>query len=283
MITLRFQASNELALKRLAEDKRMTFVSAHSISVVVDFEPDTDDVAMLRRNRIAGGGLDRGVGSEPLKIDIVNIKANGDSTHRPALQTTRLVLDEIPTPSRALELYMEFIPAARVSLAQHEKALAEFTAEMERRNEIERGAYLAKKAAQEEEARRRMFEVTHPDYKDGKAILNLKEACFTVSQRQPDRRFTSWVMEVSGYDPIAKRYTGRYINAGTVEIDDSPKVYLIGVENGSVKRHNLFISVVALENGVLVDKDIDDSNELRGWQLRIRDRVLALLSPAPAE
>lgn len=111
-------------------------------------------------------------------------------------------------------------------------------------------------------------------------IINLQEQL--ISMVEGDRRFKSWAKQITSVDTSKANgyaFEGDFVNSGTVEIDESAKLYLVHTEAGSRKNRVANYNVVKFENGEFTLLDINDSTYgERGWAIRIRDQVASALA-----
>jgi hypothetical protein len=118
---------------------------------------------------------------------------------------------------------------------------------------------------------------------DGTAIHDLYDAINVISRLEFDHRWKSWVKEITGVDREASNgymYTGQFLQDGTVEITKGERrLFLVAAESGSRKYRTCYYTVVELtEEGTLKKHDIDDNDDKRGWALRMRNDIEALLN-----
>jgi len=98
----------------------------------------------------------------------------------------------------------------------------------------------------------------------------------------PDTRFRSWAKFVTAVDTSKVNgyaFKGEFVEDGTVEVEIKPQVFLIMTTNGSRKYQTQHYSVVTMDAvGTLALTNIYTTDEERGWALRIRDKVAALVA-----
>jgi hypothetical protein len=200
--------------------------------------------------------------------------------------------DAVPSAKQVMADFLQMpndIPAMQAEL---EKVQAELDAKREAEREAmrsrneEQNRKLAEREAKREAAARRLRAAREaasiPQWSaDGKAIIDLRDALFFVAGDEPDKRYRNWAKIVSG---VTKKhdngydFEGDFVREGTVEISREYTVYLVASTNGSRKYHTTTYRVVVLnpETGKLERTDIT-TDSARGWALRIRDQVKALL------
>jgi len=104
--------------------------------------------------------------------------------------------------------------------------------------------------------------------------------------RAPDHRFRHWVRQVESVDlskATGYAFVGDFVNEGTTEVDDGPAVYLVATVEGSRRYQVTTYDVVIRRGAELETTDIETDNTSKGWALRIRDQVAALLDDIAAE
>lgn len=112
---------------------------------------------------------------------------------------------------------------------------------------------------------------------------NLKTELLRASEIQIDHRFKNWAKIIDSVD-TSKRdgymYNGRYINDGTIELEPRRYVILCAAQSGSRAYNYYQYQVLILHpNGEIEKTDVEDDEKQngRGWALRLRDGVIALL------
>ena len=117
-----------------------------------------------------------------------------------------------------------------------------------------------------------------------KAIRNLRSELFAIAREQgysADGRFNNWAKSIDSVDTSkANGYSliGEFVPSGTVEIEIKPRVYLTATAKGSRANHVTTYLVIAMDaDGNLTATDIVTTDGTRGWALRIRDQVAALI------
>lgn len=114
-----------------------------------------------------------------------------------------------------------------------------------------------------------------------KQIREFREELFAASELNFDHRWEKWAKRVERVDTSAKdgyAFVGPFMDDGTIEIEIEPAVYLVGSETGSTKHRHMDYVVVTIDGeGHFHKTDIHTDNTEKGWALRIRDSVAALL------
>jgi len=121
-------------------------------------------------------------------------------------------------------------------------------------------------------------------------IRNLHgEVLALVAEKQGsghDTRFKAWIKKVTAVSPAGVggyAFIGDFISTGTIDIQ-GPTVLLAATVRGSMKYHTTTYNVLVLDAAnQLTVTDVRTNDKEKGWALRIRDQVAALLpSRAPA-
>lgn len=116
---------------------------------------------------------------------------------------------------------------------------------------------------------------------DNTAIHNLHDAVFAVSGLEKDRRFCSWIKHIRAVEMTLKNgycFQGEWINDQTMIVKREPAVFLAAAVSGSRKYNNKhYVVVVMTAEGKLQKTEIATDDTDRGWALRIREQVAALL------
>jgi hypothetical protein len=118
------------------------------------------------------------------------------------------------------------------------------------------------------------------EWKDGYAIFNLFEHAFAAAGLARDDRFSNWVKEVNTIDETQKGvycFEGEFVNDSTHKIAQKRQLYLVYSELGSRKNRTGHYVFVILEDGVFKNTGIADTDEDRGWYLKVIDQVRELL------
>jgi hypothetical protein len=113
-------------------------------------------------------------------------------------------------------------------------------------------------------------------------ISDLRKKALEVSDLKLDHRFSSWVKWVDGVDTTKSNgwaFIGEFVPDGTIEFEPRSAVLLCAAVSGSAKYHHTYYRVITMTpDGELHPTDIIDSDEKRGWALRMRDDVSNLLA-----
>ncbi|MEB2353304.1 MAG: hypothetical protein OZ924_18080 [Burkholderiaceae bacterium] len=113
-------------------------------------------------------------------------------------------------------------------------------------------------------------------------IRNLLDELFEIHYVKPDYRFKKWAKRITRVDTSQANgyaFAGDFIREGTVEVQPGPALYLVSITTGTAKYNSAKYLVVRQDaDGTLHATDIKDDDAERGWALRIRDRVAALLA-----
>jgi hypothetical protein len=119
-------------------------------------------------------------------------------------------------------------------------------------------------------------------------IRNFRKELFcTVNEAHPgrrhDSRFQSWAKQVVGIDPSQHNgysLLGEFVPSGTTEVEIKPSVYVVKTTNGTRRYQTDHYSVVVMDaSGQLSCADLyTSSDEGRGWALRLREGLQALLN-----
>ena len=165
---------------------------------------------------------------------------------------------------------------------EQERKRAEARVEQERRK-VEFLAQQEQKRLEREEAARKAVERANNIVwnAEGKAVVELLDALQIVSGDEQDSRFANWAKEVTSItsDETGYGFEGKWVNAGSVEVERKVHVYLLASTSGSRKNQTTTYRVVLMNaDGKLERTDITTTNKTPGWALRIRDRVAALLA-----
>lgn len=115
-----------------------------------------------------------------------------------------------------------------------------------------------------------------------------------VSSAALPAKHNRWVKTVTGMDLNSKdgyAFQGTFIDKGTIQVKlGKPRLFLVGADTGGSYPIKHYRFVVLEADGSITPTDIQDNAGKRGWALRVRDRVLALLAqhaaappPAPAQ
>jgi hypothetical protein len=118
-----------------------------------------------------------------------------------------------------------------------------------------------------------------------KIFENLQDELMKVAEEMTgetrDSRFKSWAKTVGKVDAKARNgyaFSGEWINEGTTEMEIEPRVFLVHFNHGSRKYTTGEYAIVTMDaDGELHATDIMTDDRERGWALRIRDQVAALL------
>jgi hypothetical protein len=117
-------------------------------------------------------------------------------------------------------------------------------------------------------------------------IRELNKELLKAAGEEHDTRFRSWAKEIISVDASKSNgyaFEGDFINEGTVEVEIKPRLYLVMTTAGSRKYQTRTYTVVAMDaDGNLAATDIQTTDKTRGWALRIRDQVAALLAEMEA-
>ena len=106
-------------------------------------------------------------------------------------------------------------------------------------------------------------------------------AVVQAEEGKRDTRFRNWVKKVTKVDSSKTNgyaFEGKWINEGTVDVT-GPIVLLVKTTRGSRKYQTATYNVIVMNAaGELRLTDIRTTDKKRGWALRIRDAVAALLT-----
>ena len=112
-------------------------------------------------------------------------------------------------------------------------------------------------------------------------VSNLPRTLVNQSGLTVDNRFKHWAKFVDSVDPSGTdgfAFKGEFIKSGTIELNlDGPRVVLCAAETGSRKSRSYDFAVVVLNPDGTVEGTAIATNGERGWALRIRDAIIALL------
>jgi len=96
-----------------------------------------------------------------------------------------------------------------------------------------------------------------------------------------DTRFTSWVKCVDAVNADVTNgyaFDGPFVSRGTSEIEVRPRAFLAATVRGSRQHQTTTYNVVVMDgDGALSLSPIKTTDKEKGWALRIRDQVTALL------
>ena len=111
------------------------------------------------------------------------------------------------------------------------------------------------------------------------AVLFKAAQKFTGEER--DDQFTSWTMEITDVYPKSETgyvFAGKLVSGGAVERKAKPVLYLVMTQNGPQGHQTATYCVVQMNpDGAIINTGISTDDKSKGWGLRIRDRVDALL------
>lgn len=137
----------------------------------------------------------------------------------------------------------------------------------------------AEKAARKEAERQALLNIEWRE--DNTAIHNLHDAIFVASGLKKDSRFNSWIKRINAVDMTKENgycFEGGWINDQTVVAKREPAVFLAASTTGSRQyRDTNYVIVVMTAEGKLEKTEIATDDTDRGWALRIREQVAALL------
>lgn len=117
-----------------------------------------------------------------------------------------------------------------------------------------------------------------------KQIGNWLDRAIKASELNTDHRFKKWakiITKVNQDKTDGYAFEGPFLKDGTTELDISKQlVILVASETGSMKYRTTSYQVVTLNKdgeGIFDITDINTTDSSKGWALRIRDKVAALL------
>lgn len=115
---------------------------------------------------------------------------------------------------------------------------------------------------------------------NGRAVVNLHDKIEIVSGVEFDHRYKNWIKRVDAVDTTKTNgyaFEGDLVGDRTIEVTNTPTVFLVAGTSGSRKHATTHYRIVVLRDGKLEATDIQADNRDSGWALIIRDRVAALL------
>lgn len=117
-----------------------------------------------------------------------------------------------------------------------------------------------------------------------KQVRNLRSELFAIAREQgysADGRFNNWAKSIESVDTSKTNgysLVGEFVPSGTVEVEITPRVYLTATAQGTRANHVTTYLVIRMDaDGTLSATDIVTNDNTRGWALRIRDQVAALI------
>lgn len=123
-----------------------------------------------------------------------------------------------------------------------------------------------------------------------KQVRDLYDEILTVVRAEEgahDTRFTSWIKCVDAVNTDVTNgyaFDGPFVDRGTVEVEVKPRVFLAATARGSRQYHTTTYNVVVMDgDGALSLSPIKTTDKEKGWALRIRDQVAALLDELAKE
>lgn len=113
-------------------------------------------------------------------------------------------------------------------------------------------------------------------------IRDFLQECFDASELKFDHRWRKYARFVAGIDETKDdgySIIGGFIGNGTSEVEiGEPKLILVAAEVGSARNRNTYYRVLTMNaDGTLTLTDINENDEKKGWALRIRQPLKALL------
>jgi hypothetical protein len=113
-------------------------------------------------------------------------------------------------------------------------------------------------------------------------ISNLFDEAIAVSDLATDHRWKKWVKYVDEIDPAQSNgyaFKGDFVKQGTIEYTPAERLLLVAATTGSRNHQTTNYRIVRMHaDGSLEATDIRDSDKERGWALRMRPQVEALLA-----
>lgn len=207
---------------------------------------------------------------------------------KPEVKSTNWYLSAAPTVDEAVELLAQMQierAAADAQLSVEMEHYRELVEQNIRESAIEAEQEAITKAEKEAQHKAERAAKAILPWSDDKAVCNLYQAIFAVSDLDRDGRdgFAAWVKEITAIDPAQPNgysLVGGWINNQTMEITRGTKrIYLVANQTGSRKNRTTDYVIVAMdEAGALSLTDIATDDTDRGWALRIRAQVAALLA-----
>jgi hypothetical protein len=121
-----------------------------------------------------------------------------------------------------------------------------------------------------------------------KQVRNFKDEVLAASGLKLDYRFKKWVKWIDAVDESATNgyaFVGDFVKDGTIEVEiGQPRLLLAQATSGSAKYHYAYYAVVRLNpDGSLEAVGITDNDEKKGWALRMRGAISALLAEISGE
>jgi len=114
-----------------------------------------------------------------------------------------------------------------------------------------------------------------------KRVGNLLDDLILVTGRHQDHRFRPWAKRVDAVDTNLTNgycFVGPFIGDGTVEYEVKRTVYIVKTSEGSRKYQTEHYTVVVMDSdGNLALPGLHTTDATRGWALRLREAVKALL------
>lgn len=119
-------------------------------------------------------------------------------------------------------------------------------------------------------------------------INGLDSQAIETAELKTDHRWAKWAKWVDGVDPKGTdgfAFKGDFIRSGTIEVDEKslPRAILCCAETGSSKhRSKAYRAVVLQKDGSLVATELQ-TDDARGWAIRLREPMIQLLDQVKAE
>lgn len=111
-------------------------------------------------------------------------------------------------------------------------------------------------------------------------IRNLRDEVVAAASLSTGEKWVKWVAKIDPSQSNTFAFIGEFVESGTVQVRiGTPRLLLVGSKG---RRASEYRFVVMEAGGALTPTDIRETDEKRGWALRVRDRVQAILDQQAA-